>query len=442
MLLIHPTLGAVSFWAAQLIMAILWVTHGLVAYFLTGANFIAVAAESTYLFTRNERWDRMAHGIARVQAIFFAPGSLIPIIAIFSLSSLWPTFWTAILRITFWPFVIEALSFVLWVLYLYTWYYTWDSLKQYKALHISLGLLFMYSSWLQQAMIDVTGSYMLTPTDPKSLQAVVFNPTFMPLDLHRTVGNISYAGFLIGGYAAWRYLRARSLEDRAYFDMVGSVGLLMGLGLLFLQPFIGYQYALAISEHSQAALYRVMMGGERSFLFVIQVILLSGLFFFGSLYAWIQMRKSAAKRTPFATGLLFALLFWAVWLCLPPHWSPNLFGLDLSFLGQLGLMNPWKYLALAGLTLTCMLMFFFYLAAIQRGFKWGTRGVMAHVLLIVLAFNVVAIAVDMGIVREEARRPYMIYDRMYIEPQTPSQVQPNNAGGPTRDVMPVPVATP
>jgi cytochrome bd ubiquinol oxidase subunit I len=434
--------GGVSFWGAQLIMAIIWTSHGLVFYLLIGANFIAVAAEATYYFTNNERWDRMAHTVAKIQAFVFAPGSLIPIVGIITMIALWPTFWSTIIRITFWPFQIESLTFILWVVYLYTWYYTWDTMKNYKALHIAFGMLFMFDSWFQQANIDVTASYMLTPTDPTSLQAIIFNPTFIPLDLHRTIGNISYAGFVLGGYSAFRYLRARTLEDRAFYDMFGSVGLVIGMGFLFIQPFIGYQYALAIDEHEPSALYRIMSGGPRSFLFLIQVILLSGLFFFGSVYAWLQMRKASAKRTAFATGLMIAVLGWAVWLCLPPHWSPQIGPFTLNWVGQYGLMNPWKYVALAGLTLTGMLMFFIYLSAIQSGFKWGARGVASHVLLIVLTFFVMGISVDMGIIREEARRPFMIYDRMYIEPEAPSSIPPSSEFPPQRNIKTAPVGNP
>jgi cytochrome d ubiquinol oxidase subunit I len=434
--------ASVSFWGAQLIMAILWSAHGLVFYLLVGANFIAVAAEATYYFTNNERWDRMAHTVAKIQAFVFAPGSLIPIVAIIVMIVFWPTFWNTIVRTTFWPFQVESLTFVLWVLYLYTWYYTWDSMKRYKALHISFGMLFMFDTWFQQANIDVTASYMLTPTDPTSLQAIIFNPTFIPLDLHRTIGNISYAGFVLGGYSAFRFLRARTLEDRAFFDLWGSFGLAVGMGFLFIQPFIGYQYALAIDEHVPSALYRVMSGGPRSFLFLIQVVLLSALFVFSSVYAFLQMRKSSARRSAFATGLVLAAVGWCVWLCIPPHWSPQIGPFTLTWIGEYGLMNPWKYCALAGLTLTGMLMFFVYLSAIQQGFKWGARGVAAHVLLIVLAFCVMGISVDMGIIREEARRPFLIYDRMYIEPEAPSGIPPSNEYGPQRSIHTSPVGTP
>jgi cytochrome d ubiquinol oxidase subunit I len=424
-----------SFWGSQLIIAMLFVSHILIAAALTGLNFVAVAAESTYYFTNDKRWDRFAHGIAKTQVIFFAPGSFIAIMAVLSLMMLWPLFWTTIFRITFWPFVMEAASFVLWVLYLYVWYYTWDALKNYRALHISIGFLLMFVSWSQQFMVDIVASYMLTPTDPNSLQSIAFNPTDIVLDLHRVVGNISYAGFLVGAFASWKFLRARSLQDKAFWDFVGGLGLLLGIGLMILQPFIGWQYAALIREHAYSAFYRIMGGGERSFLFLIQVILLTALFFFSALYIAAQMRKARARHARAAFVMLLLLLFFGAWLCLPPHWTPVLLGVPLVFLGQLGLMNPWKYFALGGLTLTGFLMFGTYLGAIQSGLKWGARGILPHIILIILGFLVVGMMIDMGLIREESRRPFLIYGRMYIQPQTPDMVPTNEYAPPTRDIQ-------
>jgi cytochrome d ubiquinol oxidase subunit I len=423
-----------SFWGSQLVIAIIAVAHIFIGAALTGLNFVAVAAESVYYFSGRKRWDRVAYGIARIQVIFFAPGSFIAIVFILALVMLWPLFWTTIFRITFWPFVMEAASFVLWVLYLYTWYYTWDALKDFRALHISIGFLLMFVSWSQQFMVDIVASYMLTPTEPNSLQSIIFNPTAIVLDFHRVVGNISYAGFLIGGYAAWRFLRARSLEDKAFWDFVGGLGLLLGIGLMILQPFIGWQYAALIREHSFSAFYHIMGGGDRSFLFLIQVILLTALFFFSAVYITVQMRKARARHARAAMIMMGLLLFFGAWLCLPPHWSPQVFGLSLSFLGQLGLMNPWKYLTLAGMTLTGFLMFGTYLGAIQSGLKWGARGILPHILLIVLSFLVVGMMFDMGLIREESRRPFLIYGRMYIQPQNPDMVPTNEYAPPSRDI--------
>jgi cytochrome d ubiquinol oxidase subunit I len=423
-----------SFWGSQLVIAIIVETHILIGAALTGLIFIAIVTESVYYFTGDKRWDRLSHGIAKAQVLTFAPGSFIAIMFVLVLMMLWPLFWTTIFRITFWPFVMEAASFVLYILYLYTWYYTWDTLRGFRALHLSIGFLFMFVAWAQQFMVDIVASYMLTPTDPNSLQSIIFNPTDIVLDLHRVVGDTSYGGFLLAAFASWRFLRARSLQDKAFWDFAGGLGLLFGIGLMILQPFIGWQYAALIREHAYSAFYRIMGGGERSFLFLIQVILLTALFFFSAVYITAQMKKASARHARASALLMLLLLFFGGWLCLPPHWSPNLLGLNLSFLGQLGLMNPWKYLSLAGLTLSGFLMFGIYLGSIQSGLKWGARGILPHVVLLILGLLVIGMMVDMGIIREESRRPFLIFGRMYIQPQGPDMTPTNEYAPPSRDI--------
>jgi len=193
-----------------------------------------------------------------------------------------------------------------------------------------------------------------------------------------------------------------------------------------------------IHDHAPSAFYRIMGGGERSFLFLIQVMLLTALFFFSAVYITAQMRKARARNARAALVLMLLLLFFGGWLCLPPHWSPNLLGLDLSFLGQLGSMNPWKYVSLAGLTLSGFLMFGAYLGSIQSGLKWGARGIVPHVVLLILGLLVVGMMFDMGLIREESRRPFLIYGRMYIQPQSPDMAPTNEYVPPTRNIRNVP----
>jgi cytochrome d ubiquinol oxidase subunit I len=432
------TAALFDFWGSQLFIAMLFLTHIMIAALLTGLNFIAVAMESTYYFTKDRRWDRAAHGIAKLQVIMFAPGSLIAITAVMALGLLWPVFWDDMMRIAFWPMIIEAISFILWILYLYTWYFTWEALADFPALHISVGYLLMFVSWSQQFSIDIVASYMLTPTSPLSLHSILFNPTMFPLDVHRTIGNISYAGFALAGFSGWRYLTSRKLEEKAYWDWLGSLGVLFGVGFMFMQPFVGYQYVLSIRDSSFGAFYHIMGGGQRSWLFLIQVAILGVLFFMSGLYAIAQMVKSRSPNT-WATGVLLGLVvFFAVWLMLPPHWTPSIAGLPLDFMGQLGMMNPWKYWALAGLTLSGLFLFMNYLGAVQIGFKWGARGIVSHLVTIALGLVIVAMMFTMGLIREEARRPYLIYGRMYIEPQGWQLAPSNSSPSPPRQIVPIP----
>jgi hypothetical protein len=79
-------------------------------------------------------------------------------------------------------------------------------------------------------------------------------------------------------------------------------------------------------------------------------------------------------------------------------------------------------------------MFGTYLGSIQSGLKWGARGVLPHVILIILGLLVVSMMFDMGLIREESRRPYLIYERMYIAPQNPDMVPTNEYAPPSRDI--------
>src|SRR5262245_41272022 len=99
--------GIFSFFGSQMVIAIIAETHILIAAALTGLNFVAVSTESVYYFTGDKRWDRIAHGVAKLQVIFFAPGSFIAIMFILILMMLWPAFWGTMMRIAFWPMVME-----------------------------------------------------------------------------------------------------------------------------------------------------------------------------------------------------------------------------------------------------------------------------------------------------------------------------------------------
>ncbi len=79
-------------------------------------------------------------------------------------------------------------------------------------------------------------------------------------------------------------------------------------------------------------------------------------------------------------------------------------------------------------------MFGIYLGAIQSGLKWGARGILPHIVLLLLGILVVSMMVDMGIIREESRRPFLIYGRMYIQPQSPDMVPTNEYAPPSRDI--------
>ena len=62
----------------------------------------------------------------------------------------------------------------------------------------------------------------------------------MPLNLHRIDGNVAFGGFVAGMIAAYMYMGAKTQEERAYYDWMGFVGNLIGVGAMLFQPFTGY----------------------------------------------------------------------------------------------------------------------------------------------------------------------------------------------------------
>jgi cytochrome d ubiquinol oxidase subunit I len=92
-------------------------------------------------------------------------------------------------------------------------------------------------------VIDAPTSFMNTPVSAEgispaeflataSLWDKVFNYSWMPLNLHRLVGNVTFGGFIAGLIAAYMFMGSKKEEERAYYDWMGFVGNMIGVGAL------------------------------------------------------------------------------------------------------------------------------------------------------------------------------------------------------------------
>src|SRR5215212_9847350 len=212
-------------------MAVIWQSHIYNAAFIAGILLIASTSEYMGVLTKQPRYDRFAKGGATATILIFASGSSVAIIAILGWKPLYPAFWSHIQNIMFWPLFAEAWMFVGEIILVYAWYVSWEKLAYRKKLHIVLGFMAAILVIFQFTLINVVGSYLLTPSLeglPTDVGAVYLNPTFVPLNMHRFVGNISFVGFLVAGYAGLRYLRSTRQETREYYDWLGHWGLIWG----------------------------------------------------------------------------------------------------------------------------------------------------------------------------------------------------------------------
>ncbi len=421
--------------ARRFAIGFLFITHIQFAAFLIGLFTLGVTMEFFWIQDRgNPNLDRLAHGIGKFSAIAYSTGAVLAFSVFFFLTIFWPTFFFVIFRTTFWVFVLEAITFALVLLYLFPWFFTWHSMERFKWAHLSLGAALVIASYTQQAMIDVVASYMMTPTPAPDFLRVFFNPTAVPLDMHRIVGDISFAGFVVAGFAAYKTLRASKVGDKAYWDWVGALSLIAGLGFLYLQPAIGVEYLEEIRANSPSA-FNTMMRGSNSWLFIMQVTFLSVLFLLSQIYILIQTRKSNRPQVSTLWMLLVITILSALLLVQPYVIGPRQEYAWVNWVNPIGTMQPWKYIAMGAMTLAAIFAVFIYIGAVRKGMRWGylgRGGKSAQILLLVLAVFASFMMALMGYIRENSRLPFLIYNNIRIsDPEQFPQLQPTpTPGGP------------
>jgi cytochrome bd ubiquinol oxidase subunit I len=287
-------------------------------------------------------------------------------------------------------------------------------------------------------MIDAVASFMLTPPEAQvnDVARTFLNQTNIPLNMHRFVGNLSYVGFLVAGWAGWRYLRTTREDEREYYDWMGHWGLIWGFGFLIMQPIIGYGYLKGIRESSPEAFDTIMIG-DKSWVFNLLVLYLAIMSIASTAY-FVHKLRFAVKPVEFLRKLTVgALGFTALFTTL------NLIPKDGNLVPQIGLvilggestqfplgsMYPWKYIGLIGLMLVGVFVVALYLRASATGFHWGRASRWSQYALIACAVTVVLTMVTMGYTRETARRVdndpgYLIYNCITLEQELTPQTCP------------------
>jgi cytochrome bd ubiquinol oxidase subunit I len=423
----------------NVVIAALVQTHILFATFIIGAVLIAATSEYLGMVTKQPRYERFARTLARFVVLLFASGAALAITFVLALITLFPVFFSYLQNIFFWVFLVEAFMFLGQIIIVYAWYNVWDKLAYRKTIHVTFGMIAGFFGLMAMTMIDAVASYMLTPAEhPATDVARTFlNQTMIPLNIHRFVGNFSYAGFLIAGWGAWRYLRSTREDDREYYDWMGHWGLIWGFGFLILQPVMGYGYLKSIRESSPEAFETIMLG-SKSWLFLLLMVWIAVMTLASTAY-FVHKLRFAVKPTPtlhkLAVGALGFMALFAVLNIVPA--DANLIPqIGLTFLGgedtkiPLGTMYPWKYIGLIGLMLVGFFIAALYLRASATGFQWGRASRWSQFALIVCAVTVVLTMVTMGYTRETARRVdndpgYLIYNCITMEQElTPPETCP------------------
>ncbi|OLD74653.1 MAG: hypothetical protein AUG87_15735 [Candidatus Rokubacteria bacterium 13_1_20CM_4_70_14] len=390
--------------------AAVWIAaevHLMFAAFVLGVPMFAVVTEAIGIFGGDERYDRLSKEFTRLLLVAYSATAIWGAILVFFLATLYPRFWaylTAVFGPSMWAY---AMLFFVESFTLYLYYYGWDRWKQGRAKlgHWTLGILlnvwgtivmFIANSWLTYMMSPPRD---ITPTtDPATIKLwhAIANATWMPINVHRLIANVVFGGAIVGAYASYRFLAARTAEERAHYDWMGYVGNFIAMSALIVLPFAGYWLGREIYQYDQS-MGITMMGGFMSWLWVIQAFLIAVLFLTGNYYLWIGMgRIPGAERFRSYTKWLLVILVLGAIVWGTPHTmiadSKELAAMGGShhpFLGALGVMSA-KNTAVNLMILTTFLSFLLYRRANKRPVvPWARTGTLIQGAMFALAAGIV-----------------------------------------------------
>jgi cytochrome bd ubiquinol oxidase subunit I len=396
-----PVLGSrVAVWIAAQV-------HLMFAAFVLGVPMFAVVMEAVGIWGKDERYDRLAKEFTRLLLIAYSATAIWGAVLTFVLTSLYPRFWghlSEIFAVSMW---IYAALFFIETFTLYLYYYGWERWKAGRAKlgHFGLGIMlnvwgtmvmFIANSWLSYMTSPPEGVTAQTPASEIDLWVAITNATWMPLNIHRILGNVVFGGAVVGGYAAFRFLNSKTDEERAHYDWMGYVGNLIAIGALIILPFAGYWLGREIYEYNQQ-MGITMMGGFMSWLWIIQAFLIGILFLAGNYYLWIGMGRipGAERFAPYTKWMLAVLVLGTIVWATPHTMIANrqelaaMGGTHHPFLGVLGVMSA-KNTAVNLMILTTFLSFMLYRRANKEPVvSWARKGTMVQGAMFALAAAIV-----------------------------------------------------
>jgi hypothetical protein len=355
---------------------VIWVVaqlHLLFAAFVVGVPWFTVIVEVIGWRNGDPKYDRLAHEFTRLFAAAFATTAALGGMLTFTLIGLYPRFSDFFFGIFAPVMYVYGGIFLAETAVLYLYYSSWERLQHRKPLHIGLGLILVAVGTIIVFIGSSMSSYMMSPTGVDETGTFVGttwqalnNPLWIPVVIHRLLGNITFGGFVVGAYAAVKFLTAKTDDARAHYDWMGYVGNFVGLMGLIPLPFAGYYLGREVYSFSPV-MGNNMMGGDFSWAFIIQAMLVGLLFIIGNYYLWSGMRRIPGaeryqKYIKYYIVILVACV--AVWLTprnlpLSPGEQLALGGQIHPLLGVLGLMST-KNAVINLIILTTFLSFVLY----------------------------------------------------------------------------------
>jgi len=212
-------------------------------------------------------------------------------------------------------------------------------IRDLKSSHIFIGIMLNVVGTAIMQLANSWAGFMMSPAgvDAEGVMTgtvwhVFENVLATPIAIHRMLGNLAFGGLVAGAYAAVKFISARTAEDKAHYDWMGYISNFVAIAALIPLPFAGYYLGREVYSTS-AVMGNNMMGGDFSWTFIIQAMLVGSLFIISNYYLWSGMTRipGAERYYKFIKFILFTLILsFAIWLT--PHNLP----LSAQEVGEMG----------------------------------------------------------------------------------------------------------
>jgi cytochrome d ubiquinol oxidase subunit I len=155
--------------------------HGFFLSLAVGLPYLVLPLEAAGIIRKDRRYTEAAKQISAVWAISFGFGAVTGTLVEFGLVQIWSGVLLAIGSFFFVPLVFEVFAFLIEVVFLALYLYTWGKMRS-KWLHWLLGLFLLIGSSASAVLILTANSWMQTPWGTGSLvQAILpWSPAMGP----------------------------------------------------------------------------------------------------------------------------------------------------------------------------------------------------------------------------------------------------------------------
>jgi hypothetical protein len=250
--------------------ALLFLAHMAIVQFGLGAITLAPIYEILAFRQGDPNKLRFAHALAKAYYLTFSLGATLGVFAVTALIGLWG-FDVGILVNRFLPLVGLAFGlFPVLVPMIVIYYNTFGKMQPGR--HAALGVTICLVQTLFMVLIVGMDAYMITPHNTGLLSAVG-NAAYVPLLLHRLIGNVSWAALFIAAVAVIRLAQSKDEGDAAYHSWAARQSLRIGIATLVLMPVAGVALIYAI-KNDVPGFFDNMFRGSTAWLFVIQAVAL------------------------------------------------------------------------------------------------------------------------------------------------------------------------